>query len=128
ALASLVVIPVGIIGILLLLRRSRPYFRDQWRLTGDVSAVVEESFTGLDVVAAYGLEDEFQGQFDSANAQLYDASFRAQAIAQMSQPLMMLVQNGSFAIVTLLGSIQAMAGTMTIGGLQAMMQYTRQLS
>ncbi|MGJ9436556.1 ABC transporter ATP-binding protein [Actinotignum sp. GS-2025b] len=128
ALASLVVIPVGIIGILLLLRRSRPYFRDQWRLTGDVSAVVEESFTGLDVVAVYGLEDEFQGQFDAANGELYDASFRAQAIAQMSQPLMMLVQNGSFAIVTLLGSIQAMAGTMTIGGLQAMMQYTRQLS
>ncbi len=128
ALLSLAVLPIGVAGTLAILRRSRPQFRRQWKTTGDVSAIVEESFTGLDVVTAYGLEEEFEDVFDEANERLFQAGFRGQALSQLSQPVMNFVANLSFVIVLVAGAFQVLAGRLSIGGIQAFIQYSRQLT
>ncbi|KMY22899.1 ABC transporter [Actinobaculum suis] len=125
---SLVAVPVGAFVVVQILKHSKKQFRRQWNLTADVSSVVEESFTGLEVVAAYGLEDEFEKSFDKSNNALFDAGFKAQAISQLSQPTMTVVANVMFVIATVMGGLQAIAGVLTIGGLQAFLQYSRQLS
>ena len=127
-LVSILTLPLGGYLVVQLLKRSKKQFRLQWNLTADVSSIVEESFTGLDVVAAYGLEDEFQDRFDSTNDALFDAGFKAQAISQMSQPTMTVVTNAMFVIATVMGGLQAIGGILTIGGLQAFLQYSRQIS
>ncbi len=127
ALFSVAVLPLGVLATLAILRRSRPQFRAQWKMTGEVSSIVEESFTGLNVVTAYGLEEQFEEKFDEANGKLFDASFRGNVLSQTSGPVMTFVTNLSFVIVSIVGSLQVISGTLTIGGIQAFIQYSRQL-
>ncbi|MFP7696025.1 ABC transporter ATP-binding protein [Trueperella sp. LYQ143] len=124
----LAVLPFGIAALLVILKKARPHFRAQWKLTGDVSAIVEESFTGLDVVTAYGLEDEFTEVFDEANYKLYEAGYKGQFISQLAQPTMGFVANIGFVIIAIAGSLFVLSGRMTIGGIQAFIQYSRQLN
>ena len=127
ALLSAAVLPLGVVATLAILRRSRPQFRAQWKMTGEVSAIVEESFTGLDVVSAYNLQDQFEDVFEEANTKLFNAGFRGQVLSQMSQPVMTFVTNLSFVVVSVAGALQVIHGSLTIGGIQAFIQYSRQL-
>ncbi|QOR48477.1 ABC transporter ATP-binding protein [Trueperella pecoris] len=126
--ATLAVMPLGIVALIFILRKSRPQFRAQWTKTGEVSAIVEESFTGLDVVTAYGLQDEFEELFDTSNRELFEAGYKGQFISQLAQPTMGFVSNIGFVIVAIMGGIQVMNGQLTIGGMQAFIQYSRQLN
>ncbi len=128
ALLSLAVLPLGVIAMIYILKLSKPQFRKQWQKTGEVSSIVEESFTGLEVVTAYNLQDEFEEVFDDANSDLFDAGFRGQFLSQLSQPIMGFVSNLSFVIVAVAGGLQVINGTLTIGGMQAFIQYSRQLN
>lgn len=128
ALLSLAVMPLGIIGTLWILKHSRPYFSKQWKETGAVSSLVEENFTGLEVVEAYNLQDEFAELFDDANSRLFTASFRGQTFSQLSEPVMNFVTNISFVVVSVIGGLLTLHGSMTIGGIQAFIQYSRQLT
>lgn len=128
ALLSLAVLPLGVIAMIYILKLSKPQFRKQWQKTGEVSSIVEESFTGLEVVTAYNLQDEFEEVFDDANTDLFDAGFKGQFLSQLSQPIMGFVSNLSFVIVAVAGGLQVINGTLTIGGMQAFIQYSRQLN
>lgn len=128
AVLALVVVPLGLLALVRLLKLSKPQFRKQWEATGDVSAIVEESFTGLDVVSAFGMEGAFEHVFDSANERLYQAGFKGQFFSQLSGPLMGFISNLQFVIVAVVGGLQVMAGMLTIGGIQAFIQYSRQLN
>ena len=125
---TLIVMPLGIVALVFILKKARPQFRMQWSKTGEVSSIVEESFTGLDVVTAYGLEDEFEEIFDEANYGLYEAGYKGQFISQLAQPTMGLVANIGFVIVAVMGGLQVINGQLTIGGMQAFIQYSRQLN
>lgn len=125
---TLLVMPIGIVAIIFILKKSRPQFRAQWEKTGEVSSIVEESFTGLDVVTAYGLEGEFEKVFDKSNHELYEAGYKGQFISQLAQPTMGFVANLGFVIVAVIGGMQVIAGQLTIGGMQAFIQYSRQLN
>ena len=128
ALLSLVVLPLGIVVLVRLLKLAKPQFTAQWERTGEVSAIVEEAFTGLDVVGAYGLEDDFEGVFHEANEALFEAGFKGQFFSQLSQPLMAFISNIQFVLVAVVGGFQVIAGQLTIGGIQAFIQYARQLN
>lgn len=128
ALLALATLPLGIVATILILKRSKPQFRKQWQKTGDVSAIVEESFTGLDVVAAYNLQDEFEEVFNQSNEELFSAAFKGQFLSQLTQPIMGFVSNLSFVVIAVVGGLQVINGYLTIGGIQAFIQYSRQLN
>lgn len=128
SLISLVILPVGVVVTTIIIKRAQPHFTAQWENTGKVSTVVEESFTGLDVVGAYGLGEDFAEAFDEGNDKLFESSYKAQVLSQLSMPVMTLASNLSFVAVSVIGGMQVIAGSMTIGGIQAFIQYSRQLS
>lgn len=127
ALIALIVVPVGAACAGIVMKKSQPHFARQWGATGSVSATVEEAFTGSQVVALYGLEDAFNEKFDQHNDSLRRASFTANFMSSLLQPMMSFVGNLSYVIVAVGGGIMVAHGTLTLGGVQAFIQYSRQL-
>ncbi|USR80073.1 ABC transporter ATP-binding protein [Arcanobacterium pinnipediorum] len=128
ALWSLFVVPIGMVVVARILKRSKPAFREQWKRTGDVSTIVEQTFTGHDVVLAYGMESDINESFDRANEKLFRAGFRGFFLSMLAQPIMGLVSNLSFVVIAVVGGFQVLNGTLSIGGIQAFIQYSRQLN
>lgn len=128
ALWSLLVLPFGMLAIMKILHVAAPAFREQSKKTGEVSSVIDESFSGHDVVSAFGMENEVNDVFDNANNSLFSAGFRGYFLSMLAQPLTGFISNLSFVIVAVIGGIQVLNGTLTIGGIQAFLQYSRQLN
>ncbi|WFN89649.1 ABC transporter ATP-binding protein [Arcanobacterium wilhelmae] len=128
SLAALAVYPLGMVATIVIIKRAKPQFTKQWHTMGDVSAIVEESFTGADVVTSFNLQEQFEEVFAESNEKLFQASFRGQALSQLTQPVMGFVSNLSFVVVAVYGGFQVLTGQVTIGGIQALIQYTRQLN
>jgi ATP-binding cassette subfamily B protein len=128
ALVALVSVPLSIAGLRFITSRSRPKFIRQWRETGTLNALVEESFTGHAIVKAFGRQAEVEERFRETNDALYDASFSAQFISGSISPAMMLVGNLNFVGIAVIGGLRVASGTMSLGGVQAFIQYSRQFS
>lgn len=128
ALIALAIVPFTgwIAGMLM--KRAKPYFGRQWQATGDVSATVEESFSGAEVAALYGLHDQQRQDFATTNRALYDASFRAQFLSGLMQPVMTALSNLSYVCVALVGALLVVSGRLTLGSVQAFLQYSRQFT
>ncbi len=127
-LLALIVIPLGALAAAIIAKKAQPQFYCQWEATGEVGAVVEEAYTGHQVAQAYGLGDELREQFSTANEKLFGASFKAQAISSLMPPVMMLVGNLSYVVVAVGGGFQVISGALSIGAVQAFIQYSRQFS
>lgn len=127
-LVAMVVVPVGAFLAVQLMKRAQPQFREQWKATGEVSGVVEEAMTGHEVVALYGLEDRFTTEFNESSTALYHSSFKAQFISNLVMPLMGMVSNASYVIVAVGGGIMVAGGSMSLGQVQAFIQYSRQFT
>jgi ATP-binding cassette subfamily B protein len=128
SLVACVTIPVSMGLMRAIASRSRPRFIAQWRHTGSLNAQVEETFTGHAIVKAFGRQREVEKRFEETNQRLYDASFGAQFVSGIIQPTTMLVGNLNFVAIAVLGGIRVANGGMTIGGIQAFIQYSRQFS
>ena len=128
SLISLVAIPVAAVVTVLIARRAQPHFAEQWDATGDVSGIVEEAFTGHEAVVLFNSEEEFNRLFDKENARLYDGSHRAQWISGAIQPAMRVVSNLNFVMIAVLGGVRVAGGTMTLGDVQAFLQYSQQFT
>ncbi|WP_124054967.1 ABC transporter ATP-binding protein [Arcanobacterium ihumii] len=128
ALLTLAVLPVGIFAMTKILKLSKPQFKKQWAKTGEVSAIVEETFSGHEVVSLYNMQTSREGEFDQLNNELFDAGFKGQFLSQLTQPIMGFVANLSFVIVAVVGAFQVLGGSLSIGGIQAFIQYSRQLN
>lgn len=126
AIATLVIIPLSFYVVKLITKKSRPQYKKQWSYMGELNGNVEESFKGHNLIKAYGLEEEFCDNFDSQNAELYSASFKAAAYSHTVQPFSRFFTNLNFVIVALFGAFHIIQGTMTIGEAQAFIQYSRQ--
>jgi ATP-binding cassette subfamily B protein len=107
--------------------RSRKRFASQWRHTGELNALVEESITGHAIVKAFGRQAEVESRFRETNELMYEASASAQFFSGSMQPIMMFVGNLNFIIVAVFGGLKVASGQMTIGDVQAFIQYSRQL-
>ena len=128
SLISLVAIPVAAVVTVLIARRAQPHFAEQWDATGEVSGIVEEAFTGHEAVVLFNSEEEFNRLFDKENTRLYDGSHRAQWISGTIQPAMRVVSNLNFVMIAVLGGVRVAGGTMTLGDVQAFLQYSQQFT
>jgi ATP-binding cassette subfamily B multidrug efflux pump len=128
ALVALFTIPLSMIVMKQIAKRSKDRFIAQWMHTGALNAQVEEAFTGHNIVKAFGRQHEVEARFRETNDKLYDASFGAQFASGAIQPAMMLVSNLNFVAIAVLGGIRVSAGALTIGGVQAFIQYSRQFT
>ncbi|MGO4190297.1 ABC transporter ATP-binding protein [Arthrobacter sp. YAF17] len=128
ALVALVSVPVSTLITVLVARKSQAHFAEQWGSTGELHAQLEEFFTGHEVLMAFGRQDAAAASFKDGNDKLYRASARAQYVSGVVQPLMVFVSNLNYIAVAVVGALQVLAGAMTIGGLQAFIQFTRLFS
>jgi ATP-binding cassette subfamily B protein len=128
AIIIVVTIPVAIFGIKTITSRSKKRFIDQWTYTGTLNAQVEEAFTGHALVRAFGREHDIRHRFDDKNEQLHEASFYAQFISGVVQPVMMFLGNLNYVIIAVVGGLRVVSGQISIGDIQAFIQYTRQFT
>ncbi len=128
ALVAIVSVPTSILTMRGITTRSKRRFVEQWRHTGTLNAQIEEAFTGHTIVKAFGRQREVEERFRSTNEELYVASFRAQFVSGVIQPSMMLVGNLGFVAVAVVGGLRVASGAMTLGDVQAFIQYSRQFT
>ncbi len=128
ALVALVTVPLSLAIMKQIAGRARPMFLDQWRHTGAVNAQVEEAFTGHEIVKTFGRQREVEARFAEDNEELYGASFQAQFLSSLIQPAMLFMGNVQYALIAVVGGLRISSGAITIGDMQAFIQYARQFS
>src|SRR5690606_14549858 len=109
-------------------KRARPKFIAQWASTGSLNAHVEETFTGHALVQAYGRQPEVEARFRETNDRLFEASFGAQFMSSLMQPATMFLGNLQYVIVAVVGGLRVASGAITVGEVQAFIQYARSFS
>ncbi|GAA2287729.1 multidrug ABC transporter ATP-binding protein [Streptomyces ruber] len=128
ALVALVTVPLSLVVATRVGKRSQPHFVQQWRTTGALNAHIEEMYSGHTLVKVFGRQEESAKQFAEENERLYEAGFRAQFNSGMMQPLMMFVSNLNYVLVAVVGGLRVASGALSIGDVQAFIQYSRQFS
>ena len=128
ALIALVTVPVSIFVVARIGKRAQPQFIKQWSTTGKLNGHIEEMYTGHSLVTVFGQRDEAMRTFTEQNERLYQASYRAQFISGTIQPVMMFVGNLNYVLVAVVGALRVAAGALSLGGVQAFIQYSRQFS
>jgi ATP-binding cassette subfamily B protein len=127
-LITLVTIPLSILITRSIAKRSQVYFSKQANTLGELNGHVEETFTGHVTVKAYSRENQFIEEFNEINDRLYSHAWKAQFVSGIIMPLMSLVNNIGYVFVAVVGGIFVLRGNITIGSVQAFMQYTRQFT
>jgi len=128
ALVALLIIPITLVIVRAVMKRSKPKFIQQWAHTGTLNAQVEEVFTGHSLVKVFGQSAAAQARFREKNQELYEASFKAQFISGVIQPAMMFLGNLNFVAIAVIGGLQVASGGMSLGAVQAFIQYSRQFT
>ena len=127
-LIAFIIIPVMALCAGVILKKTQPQFTRQWIRTGQVNSHVEEMFSGHMVVRAFGHQRKAEEEFEERNQELYQASFKASFFSALVTPMSTFFGNLSFVIVVIIGGVHVLNGSMSLGGLQAFTQYTRQAS
>jgi ATP-binding cassette subfamily B multidrug efflux pump len=128
AIISVLTVPLSFLVTMLIAKRSKPHFVDQWAWTGTLNAHVEETFSGHELVRVYGHRQEAIAEFDAANERMYEASYRAQFISGLIQPALTFISNLNYVAIAVFGGLRVASGTMSLGDVQAFIQYSRQFS
>ncbi|QIQ04951.1 ABC transporter ATP-binding protein [Streptomyces liangshanensis] len=128
ALVALVTVPVSIVVATRIGKRSQPHFVQQWKVTGTLNAHIEEMYTGHALVKVFGRAEESAEAFREENDKLYEAGFKAQFNSGIMQPLMLFISNLNYVLIAVVGGLRVASGTLSIGDVQAFIQYSRQFS
>ncbi|MFJ9126834.1 ABC transporter ATP-binding protein [Streptomyces sp. NPDC102340] len=128
ALVALITVPLSVFVAAKVGKRSQPQFVQQWRATGALNAHIEEMYTGHNLVKVFGRQDESAELFAEQNDALYEASFKAQFNSGIMQPLMFFISNLNYVLVAVVGGLRVASGSLSIGDVQAFIQYSRQFS
>ena len=128
ALIALVTVPLAVVVTLLVARRSQRQFAAQWKWTGSLNGHVEEMHTGHALVQVFGRRAKAQQVFDEHNRGLYEASFLAQFLSGLIQPAIQFLSNLNYVAIAVIGGYRVATGTMTLGDVQAFIQYSRQFT
>ncbi|HEY5730372.1 MAG TPA: ABC transporter ATP-binding protein [Anaerolineales bacterium] len=124
-LVALIIIPLSMITVMLIVRQSQKYFKQQQDYLGHVNGHVEEMYGGHIVMKAFNGEAESIRKFDESNNTLYDAAWKSQFLSGMMMPIMMFIGNLGYVAVAILGGYLAVRNTITVGDIQAFIQYVR---
>ncbi len=128
ALIALVTIPVSVLLTTRIGKRAQPQFVAQWGTTGKLNGHIEEMITGHALVKVFGRQNEAMETFDQHNQRLYESAFRAQFISGLIQPAMMFIGNLNYVLVAVVGGLRVASGSLSLGDVQAFIQYSRQFS
>ncbi len=127
-LIVLATLPLSIFIVTGIAKRSQDFFRGQQRSLGDLNGHVEEMYSGHKIVKAFGHEDEATARFDVLNDSLYDSGWKAQFVSGILLPLMRFVGNVGYVLVAVVGGVMATKGSISIGDVQAFIQYSSSFS
>ena len=128
SLVVLITLPLSLIITMGIAKRSQTYFRDQQRSLGTLNGHVEEMLTGHKIVKAFGRERQSVAEFIELNEKLYEAGWKAQFVSGMIMPLMRSVGNFGYAFVAVIGGIMVANNSISIGDVQAFIQYAQQFT
>jgi ATP-binding cassette subfamily B multidrug efflux pump len=128
ALVALLTIPASFLVTALIAKRSQPHFVAQWQHTGKLNAQIEETYTGHEIVKAFGRQAEVEREFGDRNEKLFQAGFRAQFISGLIMPIIMFLGNINYVVVAVVGGLRVASGTLSLGEVQAFIQYSRQFT
>ena len=128
SLIVLLTLPMSIFIVTGIAKRSQDFFRRQQKSLGDLNGHVEEMYTGHKIVKAFGHEDIAIAKFGELNDRFYSAGWRAQFVSGVIMPLMRFVGNVGYVLVAVAGGIMATQGLISIGDVQAFIQYSAQFT
>ncbi|MGB4104742.1 MAG: ABC transporter ATP-binding protein, partial [Candidatus Microthrix parvicella] len=128
ALVALITIPSALFLTKFIAARSKTRFIAQWKHTGELNSHVEEAFTGHALVKVFGRQAVTEQRFNEVNEELFKASFGAQFISGIIQPSMMFLGNLNVVAIAVIGGLRVASGTMSLGDVQAFIQYSRQFT
>jgi ATP-binding cassette, subfamily B, multidrug efflux pump len=128
AAVALTTVPISILAMRVIGKRARPRFIAQWKSTGDLNTQIEETFTGHAIVKAFGRQVEVEKRFEETNDALFDASFGAQFMSSLMQPATMFMGNVQYVLVAVVGGLRVASGAISVGDVQAFIQYSRTFS
>ena len=128
AVVALVAVPFSLLITRVIGKRSQPKFLAQWRIMGELNAQIEEVYTGHSIVKVFGRQRDVEHTFGEKNEELYGASFGAQFVSGIIMPAMMFIGNLSYVSIAVIGGLRVASGTMSLGDVQAFIQYSRQFT
>lgn len=128
SLIVLLTLPLSLIVTIGVAKRSQEYFRQQQRALGELNGHVEEMYTGHKIIKAFGREKQSIAEFMGRNEKLYDAGWKAQFVSSMIMPLMRFIGNLGYVFVAVVGGILVTQSAITIGDVQAFIQYAQQFT
>ena len=128
AMIVILSIPLTYFGAKTIMDRSQPYFKQQAAILGRMNGFVQENLTGFNVLKLYGREENTQQEFADITDELQQVGFKASFISGLMMPALHIVSDLTYLIVAVLGGIQVIAGRLTIGNMQAFVQYVWQVS
>lgn len=124
-LIALLVIPLSLILVKAVVKRSQKYFRAQQKKLGEINGQIEETFSGQAIVRAFNKEDAALATFRETNEALYQSAWRSQFLSGLMMPIMGFVSNLGYVAVAIAGAIFAVQGRITVGDIQAFIQYVK---
>jgi len=128
ALIAVITVPVSLWVTVVIGKRAQPQFLKQWGTTGKLNGHIEEMFTGHALVKVFGRQKEASATFAEHNDALFQSAFKAQFISGIIQPAMMFIGNVNYVLVAVIGGLRVASGTMSLGDVQAFIQYSRQFT
>jgi ATP-binding cassette subfamily B protein len=128
AVIALVSVPASILITRFVAARSQKLFVAQWRTTGKLNGHIEEAFSGHALVKVFGRQREVERQFSEYNDELYRTSFGAQFVSGIIMPAVQFIGNLNYVAVAVVGGLRVASGTMSLGDVQAFIQYSRQFT
>ncbi|HAR70327.1 MAG TPA: multidrug ABC transporter ATP-binding protein [Eubacterium sp.] len=124
-LIALVILPISAFLISVVVKHSQKYFKAQQEYLGDINGTIEESYSGHTIIKAFNREEKVNQDFQETNAKLYSSAWKSQFLSGLMQPIMTFVGNLGYVAVAVAGSMLAVAGSITVGDIQAFIQYVR---
>ena len=124
-LIALLVIPLSLILVKVVVKRSQKYFRAQQKKLGEINGQIEETFSGQAIVRAFNKEDAALAAFRETNEALYQSAWRSQFLSGLMMPVMSFVSNLGYVAVAIAGAVFAVQGRITVGDIQAFIQYVK---
>jgi ATP-binding cassette subfamily B protein len=128
AVIALVSVPLSVLLTRLIAKRSQRLFTTQWKATGELNGQIEEAFSGHALVKVFGRQREVEARFAEKNTELASTGFGAQFVSGIIGPAVMFIGNLNYVAVAVVGGLRVASGTMTLGDVQAFIQYSRQFS
>lgn len=124
-LIALVILPISAFLISVVVKHSQKYFKAQQEYLGDINGTIEESYSGHTIIKAFNREEKVNQDFQETNEKLYSSAWKSQFLSGLMQPIMTFVGNLGYVAVAVTGSMLAVAGSITVGDIQAFIQYVR---